>query len=140
MSTKLNQLSKEKLLETIRIKKQCNARAQLIVESLLERYISEDEFLRKLAEINQCHYDDVVDERHILHLCSYPLCGKFIEKIPTQNYQISTLTNKVYDITVRKKFCSSQCFKSSEYIKSQMLTSPLWLRHQEVVPVFKVLK
>uniref|UniRef100_A0A1B0A503 RNA polymerase II subunit B1 CTD phosphatase RPAP2 homolog n=1 Tax=Glossina pallidipes TaxID=7398 RepID=A0A1B0A503_GLOPL len=140
MSFKLEHLSKEKLLQAVRIKKQCNARAQLIVESLLERNISEDDFLRKLPEINQCHYNDVVDERHILHLCSYPLCGEIIEIIPKQQYQISTMTNKVYDITDRKKFCSPQCFKASEYIKSQMLTSPLWLRHQEIIPVFKVLK
>uniref|UniRef100_A0A1B0BJG9 RNA polymerase II subunit B1 CTD phosphatase RPAP2 homolog n=1 Tax=Glossina palpalis gambiensis TaxID=67801 RepID=A0A1B0BJG9_9MUSC len=154
MSFKLKQLSKEKLLQAVRIKKQCNARAQLIVESLLERYVSEDDFLRKvsheliifnqpnlnLPEINQCHYNDVVDERHILHLCSYPLCGEIIETVPQQQYQISTLTNKVYDITDRKKFCSPHCFKASEYIKSQMLTSPLWLRHQEIIPAFKVLK
>ena len=57
-----------------------------------------------------------------------------------QQYQISTVSNKVYDITDRKKFCSTQCFKASEYIKSQMLTSPLWLRHQETIPEFKLLK
>ncbi|TMW41460.1 hypothetical protein DOY81_013461 [Sarcophaga bullata] len=140
MNTKSKQLSKEQLIEAIRKKKECNARAQVIVESLLERYISEDDFLLKLRDINQCHYDDVVDERHILHFCSYPLCGVLLEKVPVQQYQISTVSNKVYDITDRKKFCSTQCFKASEYIKSQMLTSPLWLRHQETIPEFKLLK
>ncbi|TMW43951.1 hypothetical protein DOY81_010972, partial [Sarcophaga bullata] len=99
MNTKSKQLSKEQLIEAIRKKKECNARAQVIVESLLERYISEDDFLLKLRDINQCHYDDVVDERHILHFCSYPLCGVLLEKVPVQQYQISTVSNKVYDIT-----------------------------------------
>lgn len=64
----------------------------------------------------------------------------FLFSVPTKQYQISTTTNKVYDITDRKKFCSTKCFKASEYIKSQMLTSPLWLRHQEIIPEFKLLK
>ncbi|XP_061396324.1 putative RNA polymerase II subunit B1 CTD phosphatase RPAP2 homolog [Musca vetustissima] len=139
-SSKTQQLSKEQLIEAIRKKKECNARAQAIVESLLERNINEDEFLRKLKDINQCHYDDIVDERNILHLCSYPLCDEVLENVPTKQYQISTATNKVYDITDRKKFCSTKCFKASEYVKSQMLTSPLWMRHQEIIPEFKLLK
>ncbi|XP_065355700.1 putative RNA polymerase II subunit B1 CTD phosphatase RPAP2 homolog [Calliphora vicina] len=146
MSTKSNaksktkQLSKEQLLEAIRKKRECNARAQAIVESLLERDITEDDFLLKLKDINQSHYDDVVDERHILHFCSYPLCDVIVENVPTKQYQICTATNKVFDVTDRKKFCSTQCFKASEYIKSQMLTSPLWLRQQEIIPQFKLLK
>ncbi|KAI8116442.1 putative RNA polymerase II subunit B1 CTD phosphatase RPAP2 like protein [Lucilia cuprina] len=138
--SKTKHLSKEQLIEAIRKKKECNARAQAIVESLLERHIAEEDFLLKLKDINQCHYEDIVDERHILQFCSYPLCGVIVANVPTKQYQISTTNNKVYDITDRKKFCSTQCFKASEYIKSQMLTSPLWLRHQEIIPQFKLLK
>lgn len=45
----------------------------------------------------------------------------------------------MYDITERKKFCSNSCFKSSNYLKEQLLTSPLWLRDQEIVPNIKLL-
>ncbi|XP_075149810.1 putative RNA polymerase II subunit B1 CTD phosphatase RPAP2 homolog [Haematobia irritans] len=137
---KTQQLSTEQLIEAIRRKKECNARAQMVVESLLEKSITETEFLIKLRDINQCHYEDVVDERSILKICSYPLCNKTIENVPAKQYQISTTSNKIYDITDRKKFCSTHCYKASEYIKSQMLTSPLWMRHQEIIPDFKLLK
>lgn len=45
----------------------------------------------------------------------------------------------MYDITERKKFCSNLCFKSSNYLKEQLLTSPLWLRDQEILPKIKLL-
>lgn len=59
--------------------------------------------------------------------------------VPKKQYHISTATNKVYDITERKNFCSSSCFKSSNYLKIQLLTSPLWLRDVEDIPEFKML-
>ncbi|XP_018794272.1 PREDICTED: putative RNA polymerase II subunit B1 CTD phosphatase RPAP2 homolog [Bactrocera latifrons] len=134
-----NRLSEEQLLKAIQKKKECNAKAQKIVESFLERNITRDYFLSQLKDINQCHYEDIVDERHILLICGYPLCENLLEKVPSKKYQISTTINKVYDITDRKKFCSSQCFKASEFIKSQILVSPLWLRQNEQIPEFKLL-
>lgn len=59
--------------------------------------------------------------------------------VPDKQYHISIATNKVYDITERKKFCSNSCFKSSNYLKEQLLTSPLWLRDQELLPEIKLL-
>lgn len=41
--------SKEQLIEAVRKKKECNARAQAIVESLLERNVNENEFLLKVG-------------------------------------------------------------------------------------------
>ncbi|XP_053960001.1 putative RNA polymerase II subunit B1 CTD phosphatase RPAP2 homolog [Anastrepha ludens] len=134
-----HRLSDEQLLKAVQKKKECNAKAQAVVESFLEKNIEKDYFLSQLNNINQCHYDDVVDERNILMLCGYPLCRKELENVPTKKYQISTTKNKVYDITDRKKFCSSTCFKASEFIKSQILVSPLWLRQCEIIPEFKLL-
>ncbi|XP_054743369.1 putative RNA polymerase II subunit B1 CTD phosphatase RPAP2 homolog [Anastrepha obliqua] len=134
-----HRLSDEQLLKAVQKKKECNAKAQAVVESFLEKNIEKDYFLTQLNNINQCHYDDVVDERNILMLCGYPLCRKELENVPTKKYQISTTKNKVYDITDRKKFCSSTCFKASEFIKSQILVSPLWLRQCEIIPEFKLL-
>ena len=37
---------------------------------------------------------------------------------------------QVYDITERKNFCSNSCFKRSNFLKSQVSTSPLWLREK----------
>ncbi|XP_067620322.1 putative RNA polymerase II subunit B1 CTD phosphatase RPAP2 homolog [Eurosta solidaginis] len=139
MSEKRNHLSQEQLLKAVQSKRECNAKAQTIVESLLERNIDREYFIAMLKDINQSHYDDIVDERHILMLCGYPLCATQLESIPSKKYSISTTTNKVYDITDRKKFCSTHCFKASEFIKSQLLVSPLWLRKYEPTPQFKLL-
>lgn len=60
-------------------------------------------------------------------------------RIPKQQFHISTTTKTVYDLTDRKNFCSGKCLRSSNYIKVQLLTSPLWMRDNEVIPEFKLL-
>lgn len=118
----------------------CTAKAQKIVELCLERNVEEESFLPSLQDINQCHYDDITEERAIQNLCGYPLCQEELRDVPKKQFHISTHSNKVYDITERKNFCSNQCFKASNYIKVQLLTSPLWLRDVEDIPEFKLLK
>lgn len=83
--------------------------------------------------------EDVIEERAIVKLCGYVLCKNPITVIITQQFHISTKRNKVYDVTRRKNFCSSYCYGACNYILEQMLTSPLWLRDQEEIPVFHLL-
>lgn len=52
--------------------------------------------------MNQCHYQDIVEERAIGKMCGYPICGNKIPDMPSKKYHISTKLNKVYDITDRK--------------------------------------
>lgn len=93
-----------------------------------------------MIHINQAHYDDIVEERSIVKLCGYPLCDITLTDVPKQQYVISRTKNKVYDITERKKFCSNKCYKSSVYLKEQILTTPLWVRKEDdVIPEFKLL-
>ncbi|KOB64773.1 putative RNA polymerase II associated protein 2 [Operophtera brumata] len=138
---KFEEMSKDQIRQALLRKKECNAKAQKIVESLLEEGISEEHLLQCLPDINQAHFDDVFEERAILHLCGYPICQHSIsyKDIPKQKYRISLKTNKVYDITARKNFCSNRCYKSAMYVKQQMLTSPLWFREHEVIPSFHLL-
>lgn len=90
--------------------------------------------------INQSHYDDIVEERSIIKLCGYPLCSEKLGDKPKKQYQISTAHNKVYDITERKNFCSNNCYRSSIFLKEQVLTTPLWVRREEdIIPEFKLL-
>ncbi|KFB39090.1 AGAP008431-PA-like protein [Anopheles sinensis] len=131
--------SKEQLQRALRKKKECNAKAQRVVETLIEPGRTEDEYLALLKDINQCHMDDIVQERAIEKLCGYPLCDNELKNIPKQKYAISVAHTKVYDITERKNFCSGECYKASNYVKQQMLTSPLWLRDQEDIPNFRLL-
>lgn len=94
----------------------------------------------QLIYLNQSHYDDIVEERFITKLCGYPLCDITICEVPKQQFTISIVQNKVYDITDRKKFCSNKCYKSSTYLKEQILTTPLWVRKDDdIIPEFKLL-
>lgn len=34
----------------------------------------------QLKEINQSHFDDIVEERHITNLCGYPLCSEKLKE------------------------------------------------------------
>lgn len=83
------------------------------------------------------HYVDVVEERFVEKLCAYPLCLNQLATVPKHQYRISVTSNKVYDLTERKKFCSNLCFISSNFVHEQILSSPLWLReksdHQRVI-------
>uniref|UniRef100_A0A240PJX9 RNA polymerase II subunit B1 CTD phosphatase RPAP2 homolog n=1 Tax=Anopheles atroparvus TaxID=41427 RepID=A0A240PJX9_ANOAO len=131
--------SKEQLQKALRKKKECNAKAQRVVEAMIEPGRTEDELLAVLKDINQCHMEDIVQERAIEKLCGYPLCDNELKDIPKQKYVISVARTKVYDITERKNFCSGECYKALKYVKEQMLTSPLWLRDQEDIPSFRLL-
>uniref|UniRef100_A0A2S2PVD1 RNA polymerase II subunit B1 CTD phosphatase RPAP2 homolog n=1 Tax=Schizaphis graminum TaxID=13262 RepID=A0A2S2PVD1_SCHGA len=132
--------SSKKLLETLKIKKECEKKALDIVVELIDGGLEEHVLLNKLYSINACHYEDVVEERFILKQCGYVMCDKTLTDIPNQKYKISLALTKVFDITERKKFCSNICYKSSKYLQNQLLTTPLWLRDKDTVPTFKLLK
>ncbi|KAM6218351.1 putative RNA polymerase II subunit B1 CTD phosphatase RPAP2 [Rhynchocyon petersi] len=124
----------------VRKKIEFERKALNIVEQLLEENITE-EFLMDCGKfITSAHYSDVVDERSISKLCGYPLCQKKLGTVPKQKYKISTITNKVYDITERKSFCSNFCYKASKYFQAQIPKTPIWVRDEERSPDFHLLE
>ncbi|XP_059231370.1 putative RNA polymerase II subunit B1 CTD phosphatase RPAP2 isoform X4 [Mustela nigripes] len=124
----------------VRKKIEFERKALHIVEQLLEEDITE-EFLRECGRfITPAHYSDVVDERSIIKLCGYPLCQKKLGVVPKQKYKISTKTNKVYDITERKCFCSNFCYKASKFFEAQIPKTPVWVREEERHPDFQLLQ
>ncbi|XP_022166943.1 putative RNA polymerase II subunit B1 CTD phosphatase RPAP2 homolog [Myzus persicae] len=138
ITKKKKERSSKNILETLKIKKECEKKALEIVVELIDGGLEEADLLNKLHSINACHYEDVVEERFILKHCGYVMCEKTLENIPNQKYKISLTLKKVYDITERKKFCSNICYKSSKYLQNQLLTTPLWLRDKDSVPKFKL--
>ncbi|DAA31404.1 putative RNA polymerase II subunit B1 CTD phosphatase RPAP2 isoform X1 [Bos indicus] len=131
---------KAELEAAVRKKIEFERKALHIVEQLLEENISE-EFLRECGKfITPAHYSDVVDERSIIKLCGYPLCQNKLGIVPKQKYKISTKTNKVYDITERKCFCSNFCYKASKFFEAQIPKSPVWIREEERHPDFQLLQ
>eukprot|EP00075_Anas_platyrhynchos_P029460 XP_027318713.1 putative RNA polymerase II subunit B1 CTD phosphatase RPAP2 [Anas platyrhynchos] len=111
-----------------------------IVEQLLEENITEEFLLNSGKNITPSHYKDVVDERSIIKLCGYPICQNKLENVPKQKYRISTKTNRVYDITERKCFCSNFCYRASKYFEAQVSRSPVWMREEEIPPDIELLK
>ncbi|KAK2145427.1 hypothetical protein LSH36_682g01061 [Paralvinella palmiformis] len=125
--------------ERIRRRVAFEEKAFRLVERLLENPISEEFLIEAAQRIDHNHYADVVEERAIIKLCGYPLCLKPLTNIPKQKYHISTKTNKVYDITERKNFCSPQCYKASKYFEKQLSATPVWLREEEPPVIIKLL-
>ncbi|XP_028918094.1 putative RNA polymerase II subunit B1 CTD phosphatase RPAP2 isoform X2 [Ornithorhynchus anatinus] len=131
---------KEELEASIRKKVEFERKALHIVEKLLEDDITEDFLVESGRFISSSHYKDIVDERSIVKLCGYPLCRNKLGNVLKQKYRISTKTNKVYDITERKFFCSNFCYRASKYFEAQIPKSPVWLREEESPPDFHLLK
>lgn len=129
----------KRILETAKRKKESETLALKVVEFLIDGKLREQSFVKSLQYITPGYYQDIVDERAITKICGYPLCGKKLPPMPNQQYSICTKQNKVYDILERKKFCSNICYRSSEHIKEQIDTSPLWLRTYENLIEFKIL-
>jgi hypothetical protein len=102
------------------------------VERLLEPSRDETLMTQAAQVLLQSHYNDVVDERNISHLCGYPVCKNPLGKQPQQRYHISLAKKKVFDLTERKKFCCSECFRASKYYASQLSTLPLQARDGSV--------
>ncbi|XP_064371994.1 putative RNA polymerase II subunit B1 CTD phosphatase RPAP2 isoform X2 [Dromaius novaehollandiae] len=131
---------KAALEAAIRKKIEFEKKALYTVEQLLEENITEEFLVNSGKIITPSHYKDIVDERSIIKLCGYPLCQNKLENVPKQKYRISTKTNRVYDITERKCFCSNFCYRASKYFEAQISKSPVWMREEEKPPDIELLK
>ncbi|XP_072220470.1 putative RNA polymerase II subunit B1 CTD phosphatase rpap2 isoform X2 [Leuresthes tenuis] len=126
--------------EEVKEKLELEKRALKLVERLLEDSVAEDFLLDCAKFITTANYKDTIEERFIAKLCGYPICSNKLDKIPTQQYKISTKTNQVYDITERKCFCSNFCYKASKEFELQISRMPLLLRQYESPPEIRLLK
>ncbi|XP_062593080.1 putative RNA polymerase II subunit B1 CTD phosphatase RPAP2 [Saccostrea cucullata] len=132
-------MDKKSLEAKIRYQVACEEKAHRIVEQLIEPGISENVLTEAGLYITPDHYQDITEERSISRLCGYPICDNRITKVLSQKYHISTKTNKVYDITDRKNFCSNECYKASVFFQKQIATSPLWSRKEEKPKLIELL-
>ncbi|XP_029970255.1 putative RNA polymerase II subunit B1 CTD phosphatase rpap2 [Salarias fasciatus] len=131
---------RKEMAEWLREKYELDRRALKVVERLLEDSVSEDFLVDCARFITAANYKDAIEERFISKLCGYPICPNKLGKIPTQQYKISTKTNKVYDLTERKCFCCNFCYKASKTFELQISKTPLWLRPTESPATIKLLK
>ncbi|XP_014230976.1 putative RNA polymerase II subunit B1 CTD phosphatase RPAP2 [Trichogramma pretiosum] len=136
---KKGNLSREEILLAQSKQKKFDSQALKIVEQLLEPDIDHEWLLKNLKNISRCHMEDVIEERAISKLCGYILCSNPLTETIKQQYRICLRSKKVYDVSKRKNFCSSNCYGASNYLLEQMLTSPLWAREKEKIPNFTIL-
>nr|XP_038947728.1 RNA polymerase II subunit B1 CTD phosphatase Rpap2 isoform X3 [Rattus norvegicus] len=100
---------------------------------------------KRQAELEAALQRKVESERRAVRLVEQLLEENITEEflkecIPKQKYRISTKTNKVYDITERKSFCSNFCYKASKFFEAQIPKTPVWVREEERPPEFQLLK
>ncbi|KAM6948760.1 putative RNA polymerase II subunit B1 CTD phosphatase rpap2, partial [Aplochiton taeniatus] len=122
---------REALRDSLMEKLELEKRALQIVERLLDDNVTEDFLVDCAKFITTSNYKDAIEERSIAKMCGYPICPNKLGKVTAQKYKISTKTNKVYDITERKSFCSNLCYKASKEFEVQISQTPLWLRCRE---------
>ncbi|XP_016379074.1 putative RNA polymerase II subunit B1 CTD phosphatase rpap2 [Sinocyclocheilus rhinocerous] len=122
---------REAIKVALRQKLDLERKALQVVERLLEDSVTEEFLIDCAWHITPANYKDTVEERCIAKLCGYPRCPNKLTNIPTQQFKISTKTNRVYDITERKCFCSNFCYKASKCFELQISKTPLWLRKEE---------
>uniref|UniRef100_H3B1F0 RNA polymerase II subunit B1 CTD phosphatase RPAP2 homolog n=1 Tax=Latimeria chalumnae TaxID=7897 RepID=H3B1F0_LATCH len=132
---------KEALEATIRKKIELEKKAVRIVEQLMESDVTEDYLMECKKILSKSHFFAITQFLLFLQIdLSYPIIKRKFGIIPKQKYKISTKTNKVYDITERKCFCSNVCYKASKYFDAQILKTPLWLREEQQSLNLKLLK
>ncbi|GAB1606985.1 hypothetical protein Ahia01_000981200 [Argonauta hians] len=137
-TTTQDEAKRKDLEEQIRTRVSSEERAFRIVMKLVEDTVTLDRLKDMAHYMMPSHYQDICEERAITKVCGYPVCDNPLPRTQGQRYHISTKTNKVYDITERKSFCSNHCFKHSKLFENQILTTPLWLRSKEQPVNFKV--
>ncbi|XP_047484402.1 putative RNA polymerase II subunit B1 CTD phosphatase RPAP2 isoform X1 [Penaeus chinensis] len=121
----------ESFIATSELAKAARSRAQIAFYRLIEEGITPRVFREELHFINPEIYEDIIADRSTAGLCGYPLCSNFFkDKFGNRTYII--VKNTVYDITVRKNFCSDVCYEASEIILRQIPTSPLYIRETSV--------
>ncbi|KAL3266600.1 hypothetical protein HHI36_010764 [Cryptolaemus montrouzieri] len=126
-------------IATTEKKRESEDRAIKIVELLMEGTVRPETFLKSILYLNPMYYQDIIEERALIKLCGYPLCGKKIQPTTNKRYSISTKYNKVYDLTEYGYFCSLFCYNANNHIKNQIDDSPLWLREVVEVPTLTLL-
>ncbi|RUS82621.1 hypothetical protein EGW08_009614 [Elysia chlorotica] len=137
IDAKANKL--ENVEKTLRTRVECEERAFRIVNKLIDSHVEGTYLVKCGSLISKEHYSDIVEERAITWLCGYPACPKSLGKTPNKKYHVCTKTNKVYEISERKNFCSSQCFRASRHFSAQIPDSPLWMRDKEDLPAISLL-
>lgn len=99
------------------------------VESMLDENITWDLVEQGEDFICQRDYDCIVQERYIQKMCGFPICSNKLTQQWNQKYHICLRTQKIYDVEVRKLYCSIKCLdKSVQYRDTKLREQPIWMK------------
>ncbi|XP_066974792.1 putative RNA polymerase II subunit B1 CTD phosphatase RPAP2 isoform X2 [Macrobrachium rosenbergii] len=102
-------------------------KSQKIFLNLVEDTVDAEKLVEFLCYINPDIYEQAETDRGASGLCGYPLCpNEFVDRYGDQRYKIRN--NRLYDITLRRNFCSDVCYEASQIVKKQVSMEPLYLR------------
>lgn len=112
---------------------ECRRRIMNFVESMLEPDITSEQLRAGEEFLCRSDYDSIAQERYILKLCGYPLCSNELIKEWKQRYHLSLRDKRIYDVEIRKLYCSVRCMDASiKYRDENLPEQPIWLRLDEV--------
>ncbi|CAI4225974.1 unnamed protein product [Auanema sp. JU1783] len=116
-----------KVQERLLLEKKLRKSVHDAIVKLTEK-VSDEELLSYLPYLDRLSWDDVVEERSIAKTCGFPLCDNENIPIQTQTYYIDRREKKIFEANKeRNKFCSSNCFQRSAFVKAQLDEHPLWI-------------
>lgn len=108
---------------------ECKRKVMNFVELMLEDTITMEALKSGESLISKLDYDSIVQERYILKICGYPLCSNKLIKEWKQRYHISMRDKRIYNVEIRKLFCSVKCMDSSTNYRNEFIPDqPLWMR------------
>lgn len=137
-SAKEEPVSDDNIKRTVdpkRVLKILEYRRQILsfVESMLEPEITAIELKAGEEFICQGDYDSIVQERHILKICGYPLCSNPLTRVWRQKFHVSLKDKRIFDVEIRKLYCSVRCMDQSiRYRDENLPKQPIWMRLNEV--------
>jgi hypothetical protein len=112
---------------------ECKRKVLEFVESMLEPEVTLEELKAGEELICRIDYDSIAQERHILKICGYPLCSNGLTKEWKQRYHVSLRDKRIYDVEVRKLYCSVRCMETSlKYRDEHVPEQPIWMRLEDI--------
>ncbi|CAA3006451.1 RNA polymerase II subunit B1 CTD phosphatase RPAP2 isoform X2 [Olea europaea subsp. europaea] len=112
---------------------ECKRKVLAFVESMLEPEVTMEELKAGEELICRQDYDSIAQERHILKICGYPLCPNKLTKVWNQRFHVSLKDKKIYDVEIRKLYCSVRCMETSiKYRNEQVPDQPMWMRLDDI--------
>lgn len=87
------------------------------------------EFKKNLIHFQPSDYDDLIEERNIIHKCGYPLCPLPNKLQPTKaKFRVLNKGKRIVETKQLERFCGDDCARRGLWIRVQLNEEPSWLR------------